>query len=112
MKDYAEALRSLNQLQLEFPESDLLERGKLLMARTHAAMGNFDLALPLLAQVRTTTQDETTKREVQQLTAEVLANKKDYVRAIHTLLEDGWQLRWTDDRDTRTNPAVHLGQAG
>ena len=87
MKDYAEALRALNQLQLEFPESDLLERGKLLMARTHAAMGNPDLALPLLAQVRTTTQDETTKREVQQLTAEVLANKKDYVRAIHTLLE-------------------------
>jgi branched-chain amino acid transport system substrate-binding protein len=73
MKDYAEALRSLSQLQTEFPESDLLDRGKLLMARTHAAMGNLDLALPLLAQVRTTTQDETTRREVQQLTAEVLA---------------------------------------
>ncbi len=87
IKDYPEALRSLNQLQTEFPESDLLDRGKLLMARAHAAMGNFDLALPLLAQVRTTTQDESTKREVQQLTAEILANKKDYVRAIHTLLE-------------------------
>ena len=87
IKDYPEALRSLNQLQTEFPESDLLDRSKLLMARTHAAMGNFDLALPLLAQVRTTTQDESTKREVQQLTAEILANKKDYVRAIHTLLE-------------------------
>lgn len=87
MKDYAEAYRSLSQLQTEFPESDLLDRSKLLMARTHAAMGNLDLALPLLAQVRTTTQDDTTKREVQQLTAEVLAKKKDYVRAIHTLLE-------------------------
>ncbi|MBH0208360.1 MAG: ABC transporter substrate-binding protein [Nitrospira sp.] len=87
MKDYAEALRALSQLQTEFPESDLLDRGKLLMARTHATMGNLDLALPLLAQVRTTAQDETTKREAQQLTAEVLAKKKDYVRAIHTLLE-------------------------
>ncbi len=87
MKDYAETLRTLNQLQMEFPESDLLERSKLLMTRTHTAMGNFDLALPLLAQVRTTTQDESTKREVQQLTAELLAKKKDYVRAIHTLLE-------------------------
>ncbi|MBS0167153.1 MAG: penicillin-binding protein activator [Nitrospira sp.] len=86
-KDYAETLRALSQLQTEFPESDLLDRGKLLMARTHAAMGNVDLALPLLAQVRTTTQDESTKREAQQLTAEVLAKKKDYVRAIHTLLE-------------------------
>ena len=87
MKDYAEALRTLNQLQTEFPESDLLDRSKLLMARTHAAMGNLDLALPLLAQVRTTTQDENTKRETQQLTAEFLAKKKDYVRAIHTILE-------------------------
>ncbi len=87
MKDYSEALRYLNQLQTEFPESELVDRGKLILARTHAAMGNLDLALPLLAQVRTTTQDETTKREAQQLTAETLAKKKDYVRAIHTLME-------------------------
>ena len=87
MKDYSEALRYLNQLQTEFPESEVVDRGKLMLARTHTAMGNLDLALPLLAQVRTTTQDETTKREAQQLTAETLAKKKDYVRAIHTLLE-------------------------
>ena len=87
MKDYGEALRSLNQLQTEFPESDLLDRGKLLLARTHAVMGNIDLALPLLAQVRTATLDDTTKREAQQLTAEAFAQKRDYVRAIHTLLE-------------------------
>jgi ABC-type branched-subunit amino acid transport system substrate-binding protein len=87
MKDYGEALRYLNQLQAEFPESDLLNRGKLLSARIHAAMGNIDLALPLLAQVRTTAPDEATKREAQQLTADALAQKKDYVRAIHILLE-------------------------
>ncbi|MFY4728481.1 tetratricopeptide repeat protein, partial [Nitrospira sp. BLG_2] len=87
MKDYGEALRYLNQLQTEFPESDLVDRSKLMMARIHAAMGNIDLALPLLAQVRTTAPDDATRREAQQLTAEALAHKKDYVRAIHTLLE-------------------------
>lgn len=87
MKDYGEALRYLNQLQTEFPESDLVDRGKLLSARIHAAMGNIDLALPLLAQVRTTTPDDATKREALQLTAEAFAQKKDYVRAIQTLLE-------------------------
>jgi branched-chain amino acid transport system substrate-binding protein len=87
MKDYGEALRYLNQLQTEFPESDLLDRGKLMSARIHAAMGNIDLALPLLAHVRTTASDDATKREAQQLTAEILAQKKDYVRAIHILLE-------------------------
>lgn len=87
IKDYGEALRYLNQLQMEFPESDLVDRGKLMSARTHAAMGNIDLALPLLAQVRTTALDDATRREAQQLTAEAWAQKKDYVRAIHTLLE-------------------------
>ncbi|NJN37269.1 MAG: hypothetical protein HC794_09810 [Nitrospiraceae bacterium] len=87
MKDYGETLRYLNQLHTEFPESELLDRSKLLLARTHTAMGNIDLALPLLTQVRTTTPDAVTKREAQQLTAEALAQKKDYVRAIQTLLE-------------------------
>ena len=87
MKDYGEALHYLNQLHTEFPESELLDRSKLLLARTHTAMGNVDLALPLLTQVRTTTLDEVTKREAQQLSAELLVLKKDYVRAIHTLLE-------------------------
>ncbi len=87
MQDYGEALRYLNQLHTEFPESELVDRSKLLLARTHAAMGNVELALPLLTQVRTTTLDAVTKREAQQLTADALAQKKDYVRAIHTLLE-------------------------
>ncbi len=87
MKDYPEALKVLNQLQTEFPTSDLADRGKILLARTHAAMGNVDLALPLLAQVRTTTPDEETQRDTIRLTADLLVLKKDYVRAIQTLLD-------------------------
>lgn len=87
MKDYPEALRYLNQLQTEFPASDLIHRGKLMLARTHAAMGNVDLALPLLTQVRTTAEDEDTKREALKLTADFLVQKKEYVRSIQTLLE-------------------------
>ncbi len=78
MQEYAEALRYLNQLQQEFPESELSEPGKLLLARTHAAMGNVDLALPLAAQVRAAAL---------KLTADCLVQKKDFVRAIRTLLE-------------------------
>ena len=87
MKEYPEALKYLNQLHTEFPASELIDRGKLMLARTHAAMGNVDLALPLLTQVRTATQDDETKREALKLTADSLAQKKDYVRAIQTLLE-------------------------
>lgn len=87
LKEYPEALKYLNQLQTEFPTSELADRGKLLMARTHAAMGNLDLALPLLTQIRTSTSDEDTKREALALTAEFLTQKREYVRAIQTLLE-------------------------
>lgn len=87
LKEYPEALKYLNQLQTEFPTSELADRGKLLMARTHAAMGNLDLALPLLTQVRTSTSAEDTKREALALTAEFLTQKREYVRAIQTLLE-------------------------
>ncbi len=87
MKDYPEALKYLNQLQTEFPASELAVRGKLMLARTHASMGNVDLALPLLAQVRTTALDNDTKGEALKLTADYLVQKKDYVRAIQTLLE-------------------------
>jgi len=88
MKEYPEALKYLNQLQTEFPASDLSERGKVMLARTHAAMGNIDLALPLLVQVRTGTIDEDTKHEALRLTAEFLVQKKEYVRAIEALLQE------------------------
>ncbi|MBH0178986.1 MAG: ABC transporter substrate-binding protein [Nitrospira sp.] len=87
MKDYPEALRYLNQLQHEFPESEVSEPGKLLLARTHAAMGNIDLALPLAAQVRAATQDPNTKYDALTLMATCLVQKKDFVRAVRTLLE-------------------------
>src|SRR5207302_10915698 len=46
-KQYGEALKYLRQLQTEFPDSEVTERGKLMQARVHAAMGNLDLALPI-----------------------------------------------------------------
>lgn len=104
MKQYPEALRYLNQLQEEFPASDLAQRGKLLLARTHTAMGNVDLALPLLAQVRTTAQDDETKREALKLTADSFAQKKDYVRAINTLLEG--MAGSSDEQATETREQV------
>lgn len=98
-QNYPDAIKHLNLLQQEFPESELNERGKLLLARTHAAMGNMDLALPLLAQVRTMTQDDDTRREALALSAEALVQKKDFVRAIRTLLEamDGSSAEQTAD---------------
>lgn len=87
MKDYPEALKYLTQLQTELPTSELADRGKLLLARTHAAMGNLDLAIPLLAQVRAAAQDHDTKQEALTLTADFLTQKREYVRAIQTLLE-------------------------
>jgi len=77
MQDYPEALRYLNQLQEKFPASELSEPGKLMLARTHAAMGNVDLALPLAAQVRAATQDHRTKYEALKLTADCwVANER------------------------------------
>src|SRR6185436_19025063 len=46
-KQDADALKYLRQLQTEFPNSEVTDRGKLLQARVHAAMGNLDLALPI-----------------------------------------------------------------
>lgn len=88
MREYPEAIKYLNQLQTEFPASDVGERGKILLARTHAAMGNIDLALPLLTQLRTSTAADDTKHEALRLTAEFLVQKKEYVRAIEALLQE------------------------
>lgn len=87
MKNFAEALKYLNLLHQQFPESEVHERGQLLLARTHAAMGNPDLALPLLAHVRTMTQDPDVKREALKLTAGAFIHKKEFVRALRVLLE-------------------------
>jgi ABC-type branched-subunit amino acid transport system substrate-binding protein/predicted negative regulator of RcsB-dependent stress response len=86
-KNFTEALKYLNLLHQQFPESEVHERGQLLLARTHAAMGNPDLALPLLAHIRTITQDPDIKREALRLTVAAFIQKKEFVRALRSLLE-------------------------
>ena len=87
-KEYNEAAKYLNQLLTEFPNSDLVERAKLTLARTHAAQGNLDLALPMLAELRSLSADDGTKRDALKLTGELHLQKKDSLRAIQAWLEE------------------------
>ncbi len=87
-QQYGEGLKYLQQLQAEFPNSEIIDRGKLLLARTHAAMGNPDLALPILAGLRTLSQDDMTKREAVHLSGELYLQKKEPVRAIQAWLDE------------------------
>jgi branched-chain amino acid transport system substrate-binding protein len=87
-KQYGDALKYLRQLQTEFPDSELTERGKLMQARVHAAMGNLDLALPILTGLRNLSKDDGTKREALQLSGEFYAQKKDATRAIQAWLDE------------------------
>ncbi len=87
-QQYGEALKYLQQLQTEFPSSEVADRGKLMLARTHAAMGNPDLALPILTGLRTLSQDDVTKREAVHLSGELYFQKKDPARAISAWLDE------------------------
>jgi branched-chain amino acid transport system substrate-binding protein len=87
-KQDADALKYLRQLQTEFPNSEVTDRGKLLQARVHAAMGNLDLALPILIGLRNLSKDDGTKREALQLSGEFYAQKKDATRAIQAWLDE------------------------
>ncbi len=87
-KQYPEALKYLKQLQTEFPESEVTDRGKLMQARVHAAMGNIDLALPILTGLRNLSKDDSTKREAMRLSGEFYAQKKDAPRAIQAWLDE------------------------
>ncbi|HVG02584.1 MAG TPA: penicillin-binding protein activator [Nitrospira sp.] len=103
MKEQAETIRYINQLLGEFPASELVDRAKLLLARTHARAGNLDLALPLLAEIRSLTTDVNTKRETLRLTGEFQSQKKDFFRAIQAWLDElsldsGEQARETEGR--------------
>src|ERR1700704_5640700 len=69
-KQYVDALKYLRQLQTEFPDSEVTERGKLMQARIHAAMGNLDLALPILTGLRNLSKDDSTKREALRLSGD------------------------------------------
>ncbi|MGZ8421714.1 MAG: penicillin-binding protein activator [Nitrospira sp.] len=101
MKEQAETIRYINQLIGEFPTSELVDRAKLLLARTHARAGNLDLALPLLSEIRSLSSDPNTKREALRLTGEFQAQKKDFIRAIQAWLDElpldtGEQARETE----------------
>ena len=87
-KQYPDALKYLKQLETEFPESELAERGKLMQARVHAGMGNLDLALPILTGLRNLSKDDSTKREALQLSGALYAQKKDATHAIQAWLDE------------------------
>ena len=87
-KQYGDALKFLLQLQTEFPSSEVSDRGKLMQARVHAAMGNIDLALPVLTSLRNLSKDDGTKREALRLSGEFYAQKKDATRAIQAWLDE------------------------
>ena len=87
-KQYTDALKYLQQLQTEFPDSEVTERGKLMQARVHAAMGNLDLALPILTGLRNLSKDDSTKREALRLSGDFYAQKKDATRAIQAWLDE------------------------
>ena len=87
-QQYGEGLKYLQQLQTEFPNSEVADRGKLMLARIHAAMGNPDLALPILTGLRTLSQDDTTKREAVHLSGELYLQKKEPARAIQAWLDE------------------------
>ena len=87
-KQYGDALKYLQQLQTEFPNSEVRDRGKLMQARVHAAMGNLDLALPILTGLRNLSKDDGTKREALRLSGDLYAQKKDATRAIQAWLDE------------------------
>lgn len=87
-QQYGESLKYLQQLETEFPKSEVIDREKLLLARTHAAMGNFDLALPLLTGLRNLSLDEATRREAIHLSGELYMRKNDPLRAIQAWLDE------------------------
>jgi len=87
-KQDADALKYLRQLQTEFPDSEVADRGKLMQARVHAAMDNLDLALPILTGLRNLSKDDGTKREALRLIGDFYAQKKDATRAIQAWLDE------------------------
>lgn len=104
-KQYGEALKYLRQLQVEFPNSEVTDRGKLMQARTHAAMGNLDLALPILTGLRNLSKDDGTKREALQLSGDFYAQKKDATRAIQAWLDEA--AVGTDDQAEDVRTRIH-----
>lgn len=84
----AEALKFLQQLHTEFPASEIGERGKLLQAKVHAAMGNLDLAIPILTGLRNLSKDDMIKRDALRVSGDFYVQKKDYTRGIQAWLDE------------------------
>jgi branched-chain amino acid transport system substrate-binding protein len=102
-QQYSEGLKYLQQLQAEFPSSEVADRGKLMLARTHAAMGNPDLALPILTGLRALSQDDVTKREAVHLSGELYVQKKEPARAIQAWLDEMSLSSEEQAEEIRTN---------
>jgi len=102
-QQYSEGLKYLQQLQAEFPSSEVADRGKLMLARTHAAMGNPDLALPILTGLRALSQDDVTKREAVHLSGELYVQKKEPARAIQAGLDEMSLSSEEQAEEIRTN---------
>ena len=63
-----------------------------MLARTHAAMGNPDLALPILTSLRTMSQDDVTQREAVYLSGELYFQKKSLPRHCASLDDECVQI--------------------
>ncbi len=85
---HAKAVTYLDLLLNEFPSSDVADRARLLLASAHANQGNIDVALPLLAEVRSLADDPLTRREALRLTGVLLTQKGDVLRAIQAWKEE------------------------
>jgi branched-chain amino acid transport system substrate-binding protein len=109
-KQYGEALKYLQLLQTEFPNSEVTDRGKLMQARVHAAMGNLDLALPILTGLRNLSKDDATKREALQLSGDFYAQKKDTIRAIQAWLDEAALGTEDQAEDVRTRTRELIGE--
>lgn len=83
-----EAVTTLEQLLEEAPDSPLAHRARLMLASAHAELGHLDLALPLLAEVRSLAEDASTRREALALTGSLLVQRGDHLRAIQAWLEE------------------------
>jgi ABC-type branched-subunit amino acid transport system substrate-binding protein len=104
-REYGDAVKNLAQLLRDYPESELVDRAKVLLAKSHAGMGNVDLALPLLAQVRSLTKQEDVKLEALKLTGDYHLQKKDYLRVIQVWVEEMGLAQDEQAQEARTRIA-------
>ncbi len=86
-QQYPEAISYLERLLTEFPKSDLAITARLQLAGAYAESGNADLALPLLAEIRSLSPDLEIQLASLKLAGDLYARKRDFARAIQTWRE-------------------------